>query len=136
MMQVFIQFSILTIVVFISGCASLEKAINPAQYEAKRTRIAIENTISAYSDVVHLVKVGDSKQKSLGLLLPTQTELPAHLRKFPESIINDGKLFEVYYIRSGWVRDGLTTDEEFTPYVFIDGTLVAIGWNSMNLLNE
>jgi hypothetical protein len=31
-------------------------------------------------------------------------------------------------MRTGWVSDGLTTDDEFTPYVFTDEVLTSIGW--------
>jgi hypothetical protein len=40
----------------------------------------------------------------------------------------DGTLVEILYFRSGWQPDGLTTDDEFTPYLFNDGELVAVGW--------
>jgi len=38
-------------------------------------------------------------------------------------------LVEIYFMRSGWQPDGLTTDDEFTPYIFHDGKLVGIGWS-------
>jgi hypothetical protein len=31
-------------------------------------------------------------------------------------------------MRSARQPDGLTTDDEFTPYIFNDGRLVGIGW--------
>jgi len=40
----------------------------------------------------------------------------------------EGVLVEILYFRSGWQSDGLTTDDEFTPYLFNDGKLVAVGW--------
>jgi hypothetical protein len=40
----------------------------------------------------------------------------------------EGILVDILYFRSGWNSDGLTTDDEFTPYIFNDGKLVAVGW--------
>jgi len=40
-------------------------------------------------------------------------------------------LVEILYYRSGWQRDGIVTDDEFTPYIFNDGVLVAIGWTTL-----
>ena len=45
--------------------------------------------------------------------------------------MDNGNLVEIYFFRSAWQSDGLTTDDEFTPYVFKDGKLVAIGWTSI-----
>ena len=32
-------------------------------------------------------------------------------------------------MRTGRQPDGLTTDDEFTPYIFNNGKLVGIGWH-------
>ena len=41
-------------------------------------------------------------------------------------------MIEILYFRSGWQSDGITTDDEFTPYVFNDDVLVAIGWATLD----
>jgi hypothetical protein len=46
--------------------------------------------------------------------------------KQPDRYVKDGVNVEIIYFRSGWQSDGLTTDDEFTPYLFNDGKLVAI----------
>lgn len=44
---------------------------------------------------------------------------------------NGGKTDENYYFRSGSVPDGRLTDDEFTPYVFVDAKLSSIGWTGI-----
>lgn len=36
---------------------------------------------------------------------------------------------EIFYMRTGRQADGITTDDEFTPYIFNDGKLAGIGWS-------
>lgn len=90
--------------------------------------IQISSAISAYQDVADQVKLGDSKEKVLAILLPTQTNLPMMHSKNPDKYIKDGVEVEIYYMRSGHQGDGFTTDDEFVPYLFHDGKLVGIGW--------
>lgn len=104
-------------------------------YYAQQSR-AIDRAISEHADVSHMVKIGDSKEQVLSILLPTQKGLPAHTRKHHESVKKNGILMEVYYMRTGRNPDGRTTDDEFTPYVFFDGKLVAIGWKAGSLLAD
>ena len=54
--------------------------------------------------------------------------VPKAHRKPPESSLHDGKVREIHFARSRRIPDGRTTDDEFTPYVFEDDVLVAIGW--------
>lgn len=104
------SFILLSAVLF-SGCASVYK-----------------ETINRYTAVAASIKLGDSKESVLKKLNPTQEKLSARDVKLPESFKKDGKLVEIYFFRSGWQDDGLTTDDEFTPYIFEDGRLKAIGW--------
>ena len=78
----------------------------------------IESALSKYNAVQSQIEIGDSKDRVLGILLPTQEGLTIELSKSPEKYVRDGARTEIYYVRSGWVRDGRTTDDEFTPYVF------------------
>ena len=92
-------------------------------------RIEISKSITSYEKVADKVHLGDSKEKVLSILSPSQKNLPPHVGKKPEKYIKDNHLFEIYYMRSSLQEDGLTTDDEFTPYVFKDGKLIAIGWS-------
>ena len=89
----------------------------------------IAPTIAKYNEVADQVNLGDSKEKVLAILLPTQKELGPGYNKAPDKYLKDNKLVEIYFMRSGWQPDGLTTDDEFTPYIFHDGKLVGIGWS-------
>jgi hypothetical protein len=91
-------------------------------------RIAINNAISDYHAQADKVQLGDPKDKVLSILLPTQEGLQESAKKPRESFMNDKSVIEIYFMRSGLQPDGLTTDDEFTPYIFKDGVLAAIGW--------
>ena len=98
--------------------------------------IKIRRAISKYADVSEQVKLGDTKEKVLSILLPTQAGVPARARKFPERAEREGTLIEIYYMRTGLTNDGRNTDDEFTPYFFVNGKLLAVGWNSAYQLAE
>ena len=84
-----------------------------------------------YQKVASRISLGDDKSRVLSILEPIQRDLSASAKKQSESFMKDGKRIDIYYMRSGRQPDGLTTDDEFTPYVFENGVLVAIGWASL-----
>ena len=107
-------FSIIALSALLASCNGIDPAI--AEFNAKR----------------HLVSLGDNKNKVLTVLLPTQRGIDSGATKPPEAYINaNGETVEIYFFRSGRQPDGLTTDDEFTPYAFTDGVLTAIGWSSL-----
>ncbi len=87
-----------------------------------------QTTVDAYIAAAAGVKLGDSKESVLAKLGATQSKLSPLDVKLPEVFHKDGKLIEVFYFRSGWQDDGITTDDEFTPYIFENGILKAVGW--------
>lgn len=89
----------------------------------------IDQATSKYDAVEHQVNLGDPKEKVLAILEPTQESVPRNSRKKPDRYIKDGVNVEIFYMRTGRQADGITTDDEFTPYIFNDGKLVGIGWN-------
>lgn len=93
--------------------------------------VAAKRSITAYAEAAPAVRLGMSKAKVLEILAPSQEGLTARLSKQPDIYKKDGVIVEILYFRSGWQSDGLTTDDEFTPYVFNDGELVAIGWATL-----
>jgi len=107
-----VKFAVLLIAVALTGCVGIQ----------------IDRAISKYEAVAEQVELGDSKDKVLAILQPTQEGVPKSSRKNPERYIKDGVKVEIYYMRSGRQPDGLTTDDEFVPYLFNDGKLVGIGW--------
>lgn len=88
----------------------------------------IDSGVAKYYAVADRVQLGDSRNKVLGILNPTQKRIPRRARKPPDKYMKNNVLVEIYYFRTGRQSDGLTTDDEFTPYLFNDGKLVAIGW--------
>lgn len=91
-------------------------------------QLEIKDAINKYDAAANQIELGDSKDKVLSILEPTQSDLGKSYKKSPEKYLNDGKKIDIYFFRSAWQSDGLTTDDEFTPYTFVDGKLVAIGW--------
>jgi hypothetical protein len=91
----------------------------------------IDDSISNYRQVSHQISLGDSRAKVVSILSAAQKDLPGKWRKGTESYIKDGVKVEIYYARTLRQADGLTTDDEFTPYVFNNGELVGIGWTSI-----
>ena len=92
---------------------------------------SIQQTIGAYDAARGEISLGQSKQDVLSVLLPTQSALGGQFAKTPETYIEDGKTIEIYFMRSRSFNDGIVTDDEFTPYVFEDDALVAIGWTAI-----
>jgi len=91
----------------------------------------IDITIKEYHSVAGQVTLGDSKEKVVSVLMPTQMRLSASQKMEPEQYMKDGVNVEIYYFRSRRQPDGLTTDDEFTPYMLLNGKLVAIGWTAL-----
>lgn len=89
------------------------------------------NAITAYAEAAPAVRLGMSKAKVLEILAPSQEGLAAKEIKHPDLYKKDGVIVEILYFRSGRQPDELTTDDEFTPYVFNDGELIAIGWATL-----
>lgn len=103
---------LLTLLVLVAGCAEVKISI----------------AIDRYQKVAPQISLGDAKEDVLAILMPAGRGLSPRLKKMPDTYMNDGSLIEILYFRSGLQSDGLTTDDEFTPYIFVDGQLVAIGW--------
>lgn len=113
-MKTVLYVGLVTAVMLATGCdKSVGIAINRYYAEAGR------------------VQIGDSKERVLSVLGYTQDTLSPTQRKAPETYIKDGKTTEIYYFRTLAQGDSILTDDEFTPYVFEDGKLVAIGWAYM-----
>lgn len=88
----------------------------------------IDRAISNYQVEAEKVKLGDSKDQVLAVLLPTQEGLSSDARKSREAFTSGSDVIEIYFFRSARQPDGLTTDDEFTPYVFKNNVLTGIGW--------
>ena len=98
-----------------AGCATLQ----------------INSSISRYKTQASKIQLGDKKEKVLLTLMPTQENLPAKCSKSSEAYMDGDNKIEIYYFRSGRQPDNLTTDDEFTPYIFKNNILVGIGWTML-----
>lgn len=92
--------------------------------------IKIDNATRQYHAVKSQVHIGQSKNYVLGILGPSQENLGS-LGRTPDVFQNDGSTFEIHYMRSDRIPDGRNTDDEFTPYIFKDDKLAAIGWAAL-----
>lgn len=81
--------------------------------------------------VAQQVTLGMDKQRVKQILDPSQKGLMAAQSKLVEQYIDEEILVEILYFRSSFQRDGILTDDEFTPYIFNNGVLVAIGWTTL-----
>jgi hypothetical protein len=93
--------------------------------------MTVDNAVRQHADVMPQIRMGDSIEKVVGLMDHIQHQLPSRARKLPDRFMKDDVEVYIYYARSGRQPDGLTTDDEFTPYIFHDGKLVAIGWATL-----
>ena len=98
----------------ITGCATV---ISPYQL-----------TVDDYMLAAPKVSLDMTKSQVVEILQPSQQRLKNTEIKQPDMYKKNDVLVEILYFRSGWQSDGLTTDDEFTPYLFNDGKLVAVGW--------
>ena len=104
--------SCLLLTLILMGCA-------PSRYQL---------TIDEYVAAAPRVSLGMSKEEVKEILNPSQQRLKNTEIKHSDIYDKEGVLVEILYFRSGWQHDGLTTDDEFTPYLFNDDKLVAVGW--------
>lgn len=91
----------------------------------------IYSAINEHEQVRHQVQLGQDKVQVLDILMPTQRGIARRFSKAPEQYNTNGKHVEVFFFRSQSFSDGIVTDDEFTPYVFEDGVLAAIGWTAI-----
>lgn len=93
----------------------------------------IDGVITDYHRLAPQIHIGDSKERVSEILGPLQERLDSTERKPSQAFQQDGKLLEILYFRTQRIPDGLTTDDEFTPYVFIDGKLHGFGWTALGI---
>ena len=105
---------VLGLLVIISGCSN-----------------AVSKAISRYHTVAGQIQLGMDKDDVLRILEPTQQGLSLRHTREPEQYIKDGIHVEIHFFRSHVNYDKILTDDEFTPYIFHDGKLAAIGWTAI-----
>lgn len=93
---------------------------------------AVRSAIGRYHQAAPQIQLGMSKDQVLAMLNPTQESLPLGERRAPDQYLQDDLHVEIYFYRSNSNYDGILTDDEMTPYIFLDGKLHAIGWTWLN----
>ena len=104
----------------LSGCETTNTSYNNVNYSMQST-----------AQVQSQISLGDLKSSVVPMLASRQSNLASEYLKPADQYIKDGKTIYIHYQRSGHVADGRLTDDEFTPYVFENDKLVAIGWASL-----
>ncbi|MCK4883206.1 MAG: DUF3192 domain-containing protein [Candidatus Omnitrophica bacterium] len=98
-------------------------------YGCTTTSDVIDEAVREYYTVQDEIKIGDSKEDVLALLELSQSHLKPVSQKPSARFTKDGSVYDIYYVRTGRVPDGQTTDDEFTPYIFENDVLIEIGWD-------
>lgn len=81
-----------------------------------------------YASIKDQVRLGMSRASFNELMRPVSDSTRSDLKRSDETYTENGSVVDIAYIRSSLVRDGVVTDDEYTPWVFRDGVLVAFGW--------
>ena len=90
-------------------------------------------TVDAYVAAETRVQLGMSPSQVAEILEPTQRWLDNTERRRDERYLEGDSTVLIRYYRSGWQADGRLTNDEYTPYLFRDGSLFAIGWQRHRL---
>lgn len=106
-------------------------ALNPVaavkQYHAN-------HAVSLHKEVQVTILLGESLESFLGKIKQAYESLPPSLARSPSRIIINGKNVEVHFVRSSNNIYSLE-DDQYTPYLFENGKLIATGWSSLSLLD-
>jgi hypothetical protein len=84
----------------------------------------------SYDAIRTSINLGDSKQDVITKLEKISRPFKNHIpgRDSVSLQLENKKAVDVYYMRLNWYADELDTDDEYIPYVFLDNSLVEIGW--------
>ena len=92
---------------------------------------AVGKAIGKYHAAAPKIQLGMPKDEVLRILEPTQQGLSLRQTRGPEQYNRDGTHVVIHFFRSHANYDKILTDDEFTPYIFEDGKLSAIGWTAI-----
>jgi hypothetical protein len=126
------KFIEIRVIMFLKRLATIGVILTGAIYlTGCMPQVYINQAIKSHNLVKNQISLGDGKEKVVAILTQAQSELPSDYAKASESYLKGDTVVEIYYARSLLQADGLTTDDEFTPYIFNNGKLVGIGWTSL-----
>lgn len=118
-----------------AGCGWIEQGSQ--KYEVSR----IDEAIAGYREAAARIQVGDSRDKVLALLEPTQFRLLSDETRAPlsfpiQTATGEQTYVDVFFFRSARQPDERVDsaapppDDDFTPYIFEHDVLTAVGWNA------
>ena len=85
----------------------------------------------AHAKAANDVYIGMSQYEFIQVMTPVTAKTQSQSMRSPKRYSKNGNQYEVRYMRSGWLSDGRSTDDEYTPYLFQNGTLIASGWDAV-----
>ena len=101
---------------FMAACGTVDSSTN---------RAAADHHTAASPSAT----IGMTEEAFLALMAPALE--PDRESERSDQYTRGGRTFKVYYPRSAVIADGALTDDEVTPYFFLDSLLVAVGWDFM-----
>lgn len=119
----------------LAGCGWIDQGSQ--KYETAR----IDEAVAGYREAAAKIRVGDSRDKVLALLEPTQFRLLSDETRAPlsfpiQTTTGEPTYVDVFFFRSGRQPDERVdsaappTDDDFTPYIFEHDVLTAVGWDA------
>ena len=114
--------SLIFVSIFLYGCETTGTSYN---YQG------VQNSLLNSQQAQTQISLGASRSDVVSRLSYIESSLPPNWKRPPEQYIKDGKTIYIHYQRTGHVPDNRNTDDEFTPYVFENEKLIAIGWNHL-----
>ena len=90
--------------------------------------VPIDESSSNFRNTLPSISLGDSKSNVLSKLIPLHAKLFTSELKPAEQFSRNGDSFYIHYQRSSRIPDGRATDDEFTPFIFVNNKLTEIGW--------
>lgn len=87
--------------------------------------------LNEYAKVQNQFVMGMSRNDFYTLAAPVIQNTTSDARRDSQFYVDEGRKFEIVYLRSGWISDGASTDDEYTPFIFVDDVPVAKGWKTL-----
>lgn len=108
---------LLPLTLYVGGCQLINLA----------NQVAISSEVAEYNESANKIQLGMRKSEVFSIL-PDQSNMPIGGLQPQLLRTEDGTLVEIYFYRNSLILDNRKTDDEFTPYLFANDTLIAIGW--------
>jgi hypothetical protein len=98
--------------------------------QVQNPEVLIREEIKKYDVIKSEISLGDTKNKVVGLINNYHKSFHESFRRDSESYIKEnGVVVDIHYALTNHYRDGLISDDEYTPYIFNNNKLVGIGWS-------